>query len=202
MSQQALTNPSVRRSIFSSTTINDAVLAHQVIKGWNFTKPINELSVFDFLCDVTGFTIAPNPAIKAALQSKTRVQWNNFGLNMPQYAQMVSRQKFIRNLAPDDIAELKSPSPDLKALERITYYIHSANILFPFKCWWIVREPGRAWNGVHATTSPVVTTLKKYWKGIYGIDLRENSDFQYALANELELDPIELNTRLWVMGRQ
>jgi len=201
MSQQALTNPTVRRKIFSATTINDAIQAHQDIKNWNFPKPVDQLSVFDFLCDCTGFTIPANPAIATSLLMRGRVQWTAFGFRGgPQTTQMVSRQEFLQRLAPADIAILQDPNPNLKDIERISFYITSANILFAFKCWLIVRNPGQPWRGIQATTSPVVTTLKRYWKGVYGVDLRQNSDFQHALADELKLDPIELNTRLWVMG--
>lgn len=202
MSQQALTNASVRRVIFSTSTINDAIQAHQDIKNWNFGKPVEELSVFDLLCDCTGFRVRPSPAIKNALQSKGRVQWTNFGFRGgPECTQMVSRQEFIRHLAPADIDILKNPNPNIEDLERISFYVRSANILFAFKSWLIIRNPDQPWRGIQATTSPVVNTLKQYWKGVFGIDLRENSDFQYALADELNLDALELNTRLWVMGR-
>lgn len=181
-------------------SIRNSTLPHTPL--WEDT-----LRLIDCLADPnTGYREYENhdKIVEALLSGKARApRWSDYGFKAgPECAMLEARFKFICNLEQEDYDLLQDADAKPSQVQALSLKAKTNGTALAFKYFWIIKGFPQPFRGMLSTTLPVKNSIKGLWGNIGGGGILPMSDFQHRLAHELDMNPNDLNTALWVLGQR
>ncbi len=139
-----------------------------------------------------------------SLQSTKRVKWKIFGVyNDLEIKVMETRRSFVQDVNTSGNGEiLKDTDPKYGDLSKIGKLTSASSVLLAIKYFWIFkRYPLNKYNCFPANTGPVKKATKVLWGNEFK-DMLEAKKIHDQLASELDMNVIDVNTALWIIGNE